>query len=119
MQDLVCVMSSLLSVLCAVFSLWYVKPLVCVMCSFSHEPRRFTPSMPRFARQRKAPQGPKRRALAGPKGMSQQVPKGTNLGAPPQPPSTANEILSYMYVYLCVNIYSLCIWQRPIDLRQG
>ena len=44
--------------LCAVFSLCYVLSLVCVLCSLSsvlfvvcsHEPRRFAPSVTRFAR---------------------------------------------------------------------
>ena len=59
-------MCSLLHVLCAALSLCYVRDKVCVMCGLficvmcglqsvlcagcTHDPRRFAPSMPRFAR---------------------------------------------------------------------
>ena len=58
LQSSVYVMCSRESALCAVFSLCHVQSSVCVMCSresvlssrYSHEPRRFAPSMLRFAR---------------------------------------------------------------------
>ena len=65
MQVSVCGMCRFLSVSCAGFSVRYVQSLVCVMCGFKcvlcavssmlcavcrHEPRRFAPSMHRFAR---------------------------------------------------------------------
>ena len=49
-QGLVCLMCSLHSVSCAVCSVCYVQSsfVLCAVCS--HEPRRFDPSMPGFAR---------------------------------------------------------------------
>ena len=54
--------------------------MLCAVCS--HEPRRFASSMPRFAREGRAQQGPKGRDQQGPKGSAQQGPKGRDPQGP-------------------------------------
>ena len=90
-------------VLRAGFSLCYLHSSVHVMCSLwavsfaicSHEPRRFAPSMPRFARWGRVNQGPQGKGAywaqwKGPTRAQAQTLR------PSTPPSTSNQNLSHV-----------------------
>ena len=127
--------------LCTVFSLSYVRALVCVLCGIEyvlcavcrHEPRRFAPSMPRFVRQGRAQQWPKGRALVGGPRVGPRKGPRANTRPTPQPPlrqrtrsshvsltyhAITIELLLYFEYFITLQIQNMflsCKWHHAIN----